>query len=40
MHIWNDEILLNKYSIGILKLAHVFPIFKKKDKTFVEIKDL
>ena len=33
---WNDEILLNKNFPTNLKLADVSPIFKKKDKTFVE----
>ena len=33
---WNDEILLNKNFPKNLKLADVSPIFKKKDKTFVE----
>ena len=35
-NIWNEEILLNKNFPENLKLADVTPIFKKKDKTFVE----
>ena len=35
-NIWNEEILLNKNFPENLKLAHVSPIFKKKDKTFVD----
>ena len=35
-NIWNEEILLNKIFPENLKLADVSPIFKKKDKTFVE----
>ena len=35
-NIWNEEILLNKKFPENLKLADVIPIFKKKDKTFVE----
>ena len=35
-NIWNEEILLNKYFPKNLKLADVSPIFKQKDKTFVE----
>ena len=38
-NIWNQEILLNKIVLENLKLADVPPIFKKKDKTFVEITD-
>ena len=34
--ICNEEILLNKNFPENLKLADVTPIFKKKDKTFVE----
>ena len=35
-NIWNEEILLDKNFPENLKLADVTPIFKKKDKTFVE----
>ena len=35
-NIWNEEILLNRNFPENLKLADVTPIFKKKDKTFVE----
>ena len=35
-NIWNEEILLNKNFPENLKLVDVTPIFKKKDKTFVE----
>ena len=35
-NIWNEEILLNKNFRENLKLADVTPIFKKKDKTFVQ----
>ena len=35
--IWNEEILLNKSFPENLKLADVSPVFKKKDKIFVEI---
>ena len=35
-NIWNQEILLNKIFLENLKLVDVPPIFKKKDKTFVE----
>ena len=35
-NIWNEELLLNKNFPENLKLADVTPIFKKKDKTFVE----
>ena len=35
-NIWNEEILLNKNFPKNIKLADVPPIFKKKDKTFVE----
>ena len=35
-NIWNEEILLNKNIPENLKSADVSPIFKKKDKTFVE----
>ena len=35
-NIWNEEILLIKNFPENLKLADVTPIFKKKDKTFVE----
>ena len=35
-NIWNQEILLNKIVPENLKLADVPPIFKKKDKTFIE----
>ena len=35
-NIWNQEILLNKIVLENLKLADVPPIFKKKDKTFIE----
>ena len=35
-NIWNGEILLNKNFPENIKLADVTPIFKKKDKTFVE----
>ena len=35
-NIWNQQILLNKIFLENLKLADVSPIFKKKDKTFVE----
>ena len=35
-NIWNQEILLNKIVLENLKLANVPPIFKKKDKTFIE----
>ena len=35
-NIWNEEILLNKNFPENLKLADVSPIFKKKDKTFIE----
>ena len=38
-NIWNEEILLNKDFPENLKLADVPPIFKNKDKTFVEITD-
>ena len=35
-NIWNEEILLNKNFSKNLKLADASPVFKKKDKTFVE----
>ena len=35
-NIWNEEILLNKNFPENLKLVDVTPIFKKKDKTFLE----
>ena len=35
-NVWDEEILLNKNFQENLKLADVTPIFKKKDKTFVE----
>ena len=35
-NIWNEEIQLNKSFLENLKLADVTPIFKKKDKTFIE----
>ena len=35
-NIWNEELLLDKNFSENLKLADVTPIFKKKDKTFVE----
>ena len=35
-NIWNKEILLNKSFQENLKLADASPIFKKRDKTFVE----
>ena len=35
-NVWNEEIQLNKSFLENLKLADVTPIFKKKDKTFVE----
>ena len=35
-NIWNEEILLSKNFPENLKLGDVTPIFKKKDKTFVE----
>ena len=35
-NIWNEEILLNKNFPENLIFADVTPIFKKKDKTFVE----
>ena len=35
-NIWNEEILLNKNFPENLKLADVTPVFKKKDKSFVE----
>ena len=35
-NIWKEEILLNKNFPENLKLVDVTPIFKKKDKTFVE----
>ena len=36
-NIWNEEILLNKNFPENLKLVDLSPVFKKKDKTFVEI---
>ena len=38
-NIWNEEILLNKNFPENLKLADVSPIFKEKNKTFVENTD-
>ena len=38
-NIWTEEILLNKNFSENLKLVNVTPIFKKKDKTFVENTD-
>ena len=35
-NIWNEEILLNINFLENLKFADVTPIFKKKDKTFIE----
>ena len=35
-NIWNEENLLNKIFSKNLKLADASPVFKKKDKTFVE----
>ena len=35
-NIWNEEILLNKNVPENLIFADVTPIFKKKDKTFIE----
>ena len=35
-NIWNEEILLHKVFSENLKLADATPIFKKKDKAFVE----
>ena len=36
-NIWNEQILLNENFPENLKLVDLSPVFKKEDKTFVEI---